>query len=87
MTRDDAGTVTGFLFSGQDITENLKAREEQAWAIDAQPPEAGLGPWEHIGSCSFFQLNWRSRQAEAGILIGAREYWGQLFSCPKLAVS
>jgi RimJ/RimL family protein N-acetyltransferase len=57
--------------------ENLKAREEQAWAIDAQPPEAGLEPWEHVGSCSFFRMNWRSRHAEAGILIGAREYWGQ----------
>ena len=57
--------------------DNLKSREEQAWAIDAQPPEIGLEPWEHIGSCSFFRINWRSRHAEAGILIGAREFWGR----------
>jgi RimJ/RimL family protein N-acetyltransferase len=57
--------------------ENLKAREEQAWAIDAQPEGAGLEPWEHIGSCGFFNLNWRCRRAEAGILIGAREHWGE----------
>ncbi len=56
---------------------NLKAGEEQAWAIDAQPMDMTLGPWEHIGSCSLFKLNWRNRHAEAGILIGAREYWGR----------
>ncbi len=55
--------------------DNLKAREEQAWAIDAQPD--GLGPWEHIGSCGFFHIDWRCRHAEAGILIGAREHWGE----------
>jgi RimJ/RimL family protein N-acetyltransferase len=57
--------------------DNLNAREEQAWAIDAQPEGAGLEPWEHIGSCGFFRLNWRCRHAEAGILIGAREHWGE----------
>ncbi len=57
--------------------DNLTAREEQAWAIDVQPPDTGLGPWEHIGSCSLFKINWRNRHAEAGILIGAREYWGR----------
>ena len=57
--------------------ENLQAREEQAWAIDAQPEGAGFGPWEHIGSCGFFHLNWRCRRAETGILIGAREHWGK----------
>ncbi len=57
--------------------DNLKAREEQAWAIDVQPEGAALVPWEHIGSCGFFHLNWRCRHAEAGILIGARERWGQ----------
>jgi RimJ/RimL family protein N-acetyltransferase len=57
--------------------ENLNAREEQAWAIDAQPQTLGMGPWEHLGSCGLFKINWRSRHAEAGILIGAREFWGR----------
>ena len=56
---------------------NLKAGEEQAWAIDAQPTDVTMGPWDHIGSCGFLKINWRNRHAEVGILIGAREYWGQ----------
>ncbi len=57
--------------------DNLTAREEQAWAIDVQPQDTGLAPWEHIGSCGLFGIDWRCRRAEAGILIGAREYWGR----------
>jgi RimJ/RimL family protein N-acetyltransferase len=57
---------------------NLKAGDSQTWAIDAQPPDpGGLGPWVHIGSCGFHELDWRHRVAELGILIGPPDYWGR----------
>lgn len=56
--------------------QNLKAGDEQAWAIDAQPQDMTIGPWELIGACGFHQINWRCRRGEVGIWLGAREYWG-----------
>lgn len=56
---------------------NLQAGEAQAWAIDAQPADMAVGPWVHIGSCSFHAVAWRHRSAEMGIVIGARDYWNR----------
>jgi len=64
---------------------NLKAGDEQAWAIDAQPEDVTMGPWDHIGSCALFKINWRNRHSEAGILIGAREYWGRGYGTDAMA--
>jgi RimJ/RimL family protein N-acetyltransferase len=58
---------------------------EQAWAIDAQVTTAapGLRPapnetgWTHIGSCSFVDIDWRSRAGECGIVIGDKTQWGK----------
>jgi diamine N-acetyltransferase len=66
----------GLMQEEQWYENNLKAGEEQAWAVDAQPMDMTMGPWDHIGSCGFFKINWRNRHGEVGILIGAREYWG-----------
>jgi RimJ/RimL family protein N-acetyltransferase len=55
---------------------NLLAGDEQAWAIEAQPPDMTMGPWDHIGACGFHKIDWRNRHGAAGIWIGAREYWG-----------
>jgi len=55
---------------------NLGAGSEQAWAIDAQPAD-GVGPWVHIGSCGYHEVDWRNRLGEVGILIGLRDYWGK----------
>jgi RimJ/RimL family protein N-acetyltransferase len=35
------------------------------------------GEWIHIGGCGFHEINERARHAELGIMIGAKEYWGQ----------
>ena len=56
---------------------NLTASDAQAWAIDAQPADMAVGPWLHIGSCGFHNLEWRHRSGEVGIVIGARDYWGR----------
>jgi RimJ/RimL family protein N-acetyltransferase len=57
--------------------KNLNGGDTQALAIDAQPADLGVGPWVHIGGCSFPQIDWRSSHAELGIFIGARDYWGR----------
>jgi len=56
---------------------NLTAGETQAWAIDAQPADMAVGPWVHIGGCGFHSIEWRHRNAEFGIAIGARDYWNR----------
>jgi RimJ/RimL family protein N-acetyltransferase len=33
--------------------------------------------WELIGNCGLFGIDWRVRQAEFGIFIGAKEHWNQ----------
>jgi len=56
---------------------NVTAGDFQAWAIDAQPADMAVGPWVHIGSCGYHDIDWRNRVGEVGIVIGARDYWGQ----------
>ena len=56
---------------------NLQAGDTQAYAIDAQPADMAVGPWIHIGSCGFHNVEWRHRSAEMGIAIGARDYWNR----------
>src|SRR5271169_3691033 len=55
----------------------VQDRNTQNWAIDAQPADMAVGPWAHIGGCSLHQIDWRSRWAELGIIIGARDYWSR----------
>ncbi|MBP7691027.1 MAG: GNAT family N-acetyltransferase [Anaerolineales bacterium] len=62
---------------------NLNAGSEQTWSIDLQPPDA-VGPWVHIGSCGYHALDMRNRVGEAGILVGARDYWGKGFGTDAL---
>lgn len=47
--------------------------EECPLAIEAALP----GGWTLIGNTSFFDFNWIDRNAEVGIFIGAKEFWGQ----------
>ena len=56
---------------------NLISGDMQVWAIDAQPADMAVGPWVHIGSCGYRDIDWRSRAGEVGLLIGARDFWNQ----------
>jgi len=31
--------------------------------------------WITIGNCSFFNIDWRNRSAELGIVIGEKQFW------------
>jgi len=51
-----------------------RPKEEHVLGIEIATPD---GRWEHIGNCSFHNVDWRSRVAEVGIVIGEKQYWGQ----------
>ena len=74
--------VSKYLPIGQGQEErwydrNLGQGDTQTWAIDAQPADMAVGPWMHIGSCSFLYVDDRNRSGEIGIVIGANDYWGR----------
>ncbi len=78
--------LRGFLASYNPLSQaqeerwfdrNLQMGDQQAWAIDAQPADMAVGPWVHLGSCGFHEIEWRHRWGEVGIVIGARDYWGK----------
>jgi diamine N-acetyltransferase len=48
-----------------------KPLEERPLTIDILT-EAG---WEPIGNCGLFNIDWRIRKAEFGIMIGAKQQW------------
>jgi RimJ/RimL family protein N-acetyltransferase len=64
---------------------NLQEKEQQAWAIDAQPADMAVGPWVHIGGCGFHKIDWRNSHAELGIAIGARDYWNRGYGTDAVA--
>ena len=55
--------------------ENMLERPlaEQWFVLEVQ---SGDG-WEMIGNCGFFGIDHRSRVVEVGIMIGAKDHWGQ----------
>jgi RimJ/RimL family protein N-acetyltransferase len=73
----------------QGLMVNLpfSLKEEQAWyenMLKSPREEHPLGieiltddGWELIGNCGLFDINWRIREAEFGIFIGAKQYWNQ----------
>lgn len=50
-----------------------RPRDEHPLVIDICSEDG----WEAIGNCGLFSINWRIRQAEFGIVIGAKQHWDQ----------
>ena len=48
-------------------------QEEHPLMIDICSEEG----WEAIGDCGLFDIDWRIRQAEFGIVIGAKQHWNK----------
>ena len=42
--------------------------------------------WKPIGNCGLFGINWRSRHAEFGIVIGAKQYWNKGYGSEALGL-
>jgi RimJ/RimL family protein N-acetyltransferase len=55
--------------------ENMLKRppEEQPLGIEIKDGDG----WRLIGNCDFFDINWRTRSAEVGILIGEKSCWNK----------
>ena len=49
---------------------------EQVLVIEARGAKS-QEHWTPIGTCSFMDIDWRSRNAEFGILIGEKAYWNK----------
>jgi RimJ/RimL family protein N-acetyltransferase len=50
-----------------------KPLEERPFVIEIQTEES----WEPIGNCGLFNINWRIRETELGIVIGAKNHWNK----------
>ncbi len=63
------------LDAEKDWHEKLREKEEEKrpLALDAREGDQ----WVHIGSCGFEDIDWRSRKAELGIVIGDKRYWNR----------
>lgn len=49
--------------------------------LSIEDPETGL----HIGNCMFYDYDERRNEAELGIMIGRKEYWGQGYGSDAVA--
>lgn len=59
-----------------------KPLEERPLVIEI-PAEEG---WEPIGNCGLISINWRIREAEFGIVIGAKQHWNKGYGTEALQV-
>jgi len=50
-----------------------RPREEHPFVIEICLEDG----WEAIGNCGLFSIDWRIRQAEFGIVIGAKQHWNK----------
>jgi RimJ/RimL family protein N-acetyltransferase len=50
-----------------------KPDDEQIFVIEICPE----GEWIPIGTCDYHAIDWRSRNTEVGIAIGAKEWWSK----------
>jgi RimJ/RimL family protein N-acetyltransferase len=72
---------------GLSIYLPLSMLDEEKWFDSAAQREQAEKPlaieikegdgWRLIGNCAFFELDWTSRCAEFGIMIGDRSVWDQ----------
>ena len=75
--------IRRFLSMSMPISEST----EEQWfeKVLKRPPEEqplGIeikkgGGWRLIGNCGFFDINWRARSAEVGLLIGDKACWNK----------
>jgi RimJ/RimL family protein N-acetyltransferase len=70
------------LYSPMSLAQEEKwfeqhAQRELATQVLAIEVLAEDEPVVHIGNIAFDSVNWKDRNAELGIVIGEKEYWGQ----------
>lgn len=60
----------------EDWFEGMRKRpkEEQPLTIEVRE---GEGAWRPIGNCGLFNIDWKNRSAEIGIMIGEKDVWNR----------
>ncbi len=93
MTREDLPLFVDWLNDPEVIQglmhyQPISIEDEERWfegmlqtPLDEHPlmieiPSETRG-WEPIGNCSLMKIDWRIRQAEFGIVIGAKQHWNK----------
>ncbi len=103
MNRDDLPLFTVWLNDPeviQGLTQHLpfSVEEEERWyekMLDAPRAEHPLvieipsetEGWETIGNCNLMHFDWRVRQAEFGIVIGAKQHWNKGYGTEALRLT
>lgn len=54
-----------------------RPKPEQVLGIEARQVGGEDESWLLIGNCAFFDIDWRNRVAEFGIVIGEKAYWNR----------
>jgi RimJ/RimL family protein N-acetyltransferase len=44
------------------------------------------GEWKAIGNCGFFNIDWRARSTEFGIMVGEKAHWNKVYANNKRAI-
>jgi RimJ/RimL family protein N-acetyltransferase len=100
MTREDLPLFTAWLNDPeviQGLMQHLPfaLEEEERWyekmldlprvehPLVIEIPSETKG-WETIGNCSLMNVDWRVRQAEFGIVIGAKQHWNKGYGTESL---
>jgi len=99
MTRADLPLFVNWL-NDPEVIKGLmhyvpiSLEDEEAWyeSMRKRPREehplmievCTTDDWEPIGNCSLMDIDWRVRQAEFGIVIGAKQHWNRGFGTSAL---
>ncbi len=59
-----------------------RPREQQPLAIEVQSAET----WKLVGTCGLHDLDWRTRSAELGIMIGEKREWNKGYGTQAVAL-
>ena len=75
------------VLEGLGVSLPMSMTDEEKWFDGTTQREQAQKPlaieireqdgWRLIGSCAFFDLDWTSRAAEFGIMIGDKSFWDQ----------
>lgn len=92
ITRDDLSFFVEW-FNDPEVTRGLmhylpfSMEDEETWyeSMRQNPKEehpfmieiCSEEGWEPIGDCGLFGIDWRIRQAEFGIVVGAKQHWNK----------
>jgi len=101
LKRDDLPLFVEWL-NDREVTQGImqylpfSIEDEEAWYEGMKKKPLEERPlvieiltedgWEPIGNCGLFNINWRIREGEFGIVIGAKDHWNKGYGTEALQV-